>query len=558
MKILVTEDSASMRGLIANVIRDMGHEALEADSGEQALSLFLKQEVAPDIAILDVELVDIDGFETAYKLKGLVDTLHFPIIFLTGSQKKNIIRKCLSVGDDYIKKPFQVENLIARIDAHLRVSKNYKQLESLHRELKHYRNAVAREHDIVKNIFTNHISKNITKADNLQYHISSVSVFNGDVLLAETGPTGNLYVLIGDVTGHGLPAAVGAIPVFSNFQTMVKKGLSIGTIAAEINSSLRRLLPDHMMMAATLIELNSSATSLNIWAGGMPALLIEDGKGNIRKTVSSMHYPLSTMEPEEFKQDIDIYEVQEGERVYLFTDGLEEARNKSEQMFTEERLHNLFNGKTKNMFDHIIYELEQFTKGSEQDDDITLVEITCKPNDVLEEPEQEKSDVIPVPWKIELHLTEEHFRDTDPIPQIILLLGKVSGIDVHQDYLSTILSELYSNALEHGLLQLDSAIKDTDDGFIEYYMQRSEKLSQLKDASIDIMIDYQPTNTSRDVSITITDSGTGFDFEGVNDKDDSNAFGRGIDIIRTLCKSVEYSNGGRTVTAIYSTEKKPV
>lgn len=554
MNILIVDDSVSTRKIIAGIVDDIGHVAIATSCGEDAIAI-LKQGWRPDLVVLDINMPGIDGYETAHHIREMASSTHLPIVFLTGATDNNIITRCLEIGDDYIKKPFTQEIVVAKLKAHLRISQIYQQMEVQHNELKHFQLGVDAEHSVVETIFANHFEKHIMEAENLSFHMSPVSVFNGDVLLTAPGPGGSLYTAIGDVTGHGLPAAVGAIPAYAAFRTMAKKGLGVGTIASEMNKQLRTLLPDHMMMAATIIELSANATRLTVWSGGMPAMIIDDGQGRIKETIVSRHAPLAVQETEEFSQDVELFVVDRGDRVFLFTDGVEEARDQRNQMFGEERLHALFDGTTVNVFERILDSLAIHTNESIQDDDITLMQIACEPYSSYQLPTVVSAEVEAIPWKLEVRLDAQKIRATDPVPQIIQLLSDSYAFDVHQDYVSTILSELYSNALEHGLLKLDSAIKQTDDGFIEYYEQRRERLKELENEWINIVIELV-TGCSDHLTIIITDSGDGFDYakdlQGVDDK----SFGRGTNIVNELCNSnIEFSNGGSTVKAVYTFEK---
>ena len=557
MKILVVDDSPSIRNLTVSIVDEMGHDYLEADSGEAALEIVNQSTDLPDLVILDINMPGIDGYETAKRFKEIAGHQHVPIIFLTGVRDADIQAKCLEYGDDYIAKPFSVEMVILKVKAHLRVSQLSTKMQQKNIELQRHHQMMRTEHEIVENIFSNHFKRHITQSENLRYHISPVSIFNGDILLTAAGPAGNFYIAVGDVTGHGLPAAVAAIPIYSAFRTMAEKGLNIGTIAAEMNRSLRQLMPDNMMMATTIMEVNAGATQLNVWSGGMPPMILEDGKGNIKSFIKSRHTPLAVLKELEFSQAVDIYELNAGDRIFMYTDGVEESRNSAQQMYGEDRLFSLFDGQTSDMFNRIVASLESFTHGTEQDDDITLVELTCQPNaDYERKPLDEDNIGHCIPWNLTFSLNPEDMRSAEPIPQIVRLLSNATGVRVHEDFISTILSEFYGNALEHGLLKLDSNMKNDEDGFFAYYQARRDRLAQLEQGSITLSLDYKNTPTGPTIAIKVSDSGDGFDYEALESKDDD-SFGRGVNIIEHLCEDVEYSDGGSTVSAIYRLHAQP-
>ncbi len=554
MDILIIDDNQSNVDLVAAIVTHLDHTPICADSGTEALTIVDAMPDMPDLVVLDINMPGIDGYETASRLKEKYPNEHLPVVFLTASKAENLVKKCLEIGDDYIAKPIDIEEVTAKINAHLRLTKLYKKLKQQNAGLNKARRSTENEHRIVENIFNNQFQQHITQVDNIRSHLSPMSVFNGDVLLTAKGPTGNLYITVGDVTGHGLPAAVGAMPVYSTFRTMAQKGLTVGIIAYEMNSALRSLLPDNMMLAAAIMEYSPSEQTLTVWSGGMPAMIIDDGKGNIKELIHPKHPPLAMLEDYEFSQTIDTYSVNEGERAYLFTDGVEESRNKDHDMFGDERLMALFDG-NENTFDRIIDALNTFTADAEQDDDITLAELTftsAPETDDSQETEAINELQHALPWHLNLTLPADKIRKAEPIPQIVKLLNNAVGLNIHQDFISTILSELYNNALEHGLLDLDSSIKQTEDGFLDYYQERSKRLSELENGLITIDVSFEPHATGADVTMMIHDSGGGFKQSDADPTDSNVTFGRGITIIRSLCKSVEYSEGGSTVTAVYS------
>jgi hypothetical protein len=120
-----------------------------------------------------------------------------------------------------------------------------------------------------------------------------------------------------------------------------------------------------------------------------------------------------------------------------------------------------------------------------------------------------------------------------------------------------IVSELFNNALDHGLLGLDSAIKDQVGGFESYLQQRAERLVELAGGHISLAFQIHQENAQAVLDISIQDSGPGFDHAKVTthapvmDKDEIHAYGRGIALVRSLCAQLVYSGTGNKVWARY-------
>ena len=306
-------------------------------------------------------------------------------------------------------------------------------------------------------------------------------------------------------------------------------------------------------LAAAIIEINPHLNELHVWAGGLPNLIIANHAGDIKQQIAAFHPPLAAMEVDEFSQNIEIYPLESNDKIFLFTDGIEEARNTDDEMFGEQRLHQLFSGDGSDVFERILRAHEAFTANTEQDDDITLVEFTYRPESqekLLSNPAINSKNMLP--WQIKFSLKPDDMRRSEPVPKIIQLITHAPGVDLHQDYLSTILSELYNNALEHGLLKLNSSVKNDTEGFINYYQLRRKGLAQLQEGQIDIILELNPAGEYSYIAIEVTDTGQGYEYSNSHDSDDQDNHGRGLMLTRQLCKQLVVSNGGRTTKIIYN------
>ena len=118
--LLVVEDEPSIRELLATSLRFAGFEVHTAAQGSTALQL--AAEVEPDLLVLDVMLPDLDGFTITRRLRERDQ--HMPVLFLTARDSVDDKVKGLTVGgDDYVTKPFSLEEVVARIRAILRRSR---------------------------------------------------------------------------------------------------------------------------------------------------------------------------------------------------------------------------------------------------------------------------------------------------------------------------------------------------------------------------------------------------------------------------------------------------
>lgn len=118
-RILVVEDERSIADLVAEALRRQGYRVETAGDGDQALEV--AETTLPDLVILDLMLPKLDGWEVCRRLREEETTRRIPIIMLTARRDEKDVVAGLELGaDDYLRKPFSLAELLARVKAHLR------------------------------------------------------------------------------------------------------------------------------------------------------------------------------------------------------------------------------------------------------------------------------------------------------------------------------------------------------------------------------------------------------------------------------------------------------
>jgi signal transduction histidine kinase/DNA-binding response OmpR family regulator len=132
--LLIVDDNPTNLGVIVNYLEEFGFEIMIARSGEQGIKR--AQHTRPDIILLDVMMPGIDGFETCRRLKSEAATQLIPIIFMTAlASTEDKIKGFAAGGVDYITKPIQQEEALARITTHLRIKTLAHQLQQANQSL---------------------------------------------------------------------------------------------------------------------------------------------------------------------------------------------------------------------------------------------------------------------------------------------------------------------------------------------------------------------------------------------------------------------------------------
>ncbi|HTG43363.1 MAG TPA: response regulator [Verrucomicrobiae bacterium] len=115
-RILVIEDDAAVRGLIVETLQIRGWQPLQAADGQQGLDLAVSE--LPDLVLCDIQMPKLDGYEVLRGIRENTITSTLPFLFLTGLGDKPKMRQAMELGaDDYIVKPFTVQELLGAVDA---------------------------------------------------------------------------------------------------------------------------------------------------------------------------------------------------------------------------------------------------------------------------------------------------------------------------------------------------------------------------------------------------------------------------------------------------------
>lgn len=562
VKILIADDNNTDRLRLQAILEKQGHEVLVAENGIRALELFESDH--PTIVLLDALMPVMDGFAAAEKIKQLAGDEFVPIIFLSGLQEADSLARCLDAGgDDFLSKPYNSIVLKAKINAFSRMVDMHRTVRRQRDEILFHHQRLLQEQEVAKRVFDKVAHAGCMDASNIKFVLSPIAVFNGDVALAGVSPSGNLLVLLGDFTGHGLNAAIGAMPLAQAFYSMLDKGFGIKDILRELNLKLHEILPVGVFCCAMVAEFDFLSKIVRVWNGGMPDAVIHRREAGEVTRVPSMHLPLGIRSGVDFNDAVDIHQVATGDRLFMWSDGIIEAEDEAGNMFGESRLFQVFdtNRDAEDLFSDIYRSVNSFVGEGTLSDDISIVEVkVVDPEDFTFVSGKETSPLKAGPrdWGFRYELRPETLKVFDPLPLMLHVLLQVPFLRPVVGQIYTVMAELYSNALEHGVLKLDSSLKVSPEGFTEYYQLRKERLQSLQEGRVTISLDYTGDAWGGRLAIDIEDSGDGFDYQRLLSERDNrdvesqhNYAGRGIDLLRSLCDSMVYSGAGNQVRAVF-------
>ncbi|MCG8569719.1 MAG: response regulator [Spirochaetes bacterium] len=133
--VLMVDDNPKNLQVLGQILAQEGYEIIAAMNGIQALEAL--QELKPDLILLDIMMPDMNGFEVCEKIKQVEDIRDLPVIFLTAKVETEDIVRGFNVGAvDYVTKPFNREELLARVRTHLELKNARERLEKAIEEIK--------------------------------------------------------------------------------------------------------------------------------------------------------------------------------------------------------------------------------------------------------------------------------------------------------------------------------------------------------------------------------------------------------------------------------------
>ncbi len=559
---LIVEDEETNRMILKALLKKRGYNVIEAVNGVEAVAKFKQH--TPDLIFMDVMMPLMDGYEAAAEIKRLAGDQFVPIIFLTAMSDEAALARCVEVGgDDFLAKPYSFTVLSAKVKAMERI-------HALHQDTRMLYSRMQRDEEIAEQVFSNAVVADNVALEHIRSLLKPASVFSGDLMLSAFAPSHDLHVLLGDFTGHGLAAALGALPTSEAFRSMTAKGFAPHQILAAINNKLYNLLPTGMFLAAQFVKVDHQLDHISIINCGMPdCYLIEKQSMRIKKQITSQSLPLAIAPDIDFKDEFHHLRVDQGDRIFLASDGVTEARNPSGEQFGQQRLMNAITNRDDSqsyIVDTLARELETFCRQAPQDDDISVVEIPLF-HDLLPEwesttphplggsdlPHNLISHAYPDSIEFQLVLHGAQLRQADPVPILINYIQETAGLHEHRRPLFTILTELYINALDHGVLQLDSRLKQGEDGFTNYFQQRERRLHKLSRGRIGIALKIHYNKSGGYIVITVDDDGPGFDFANLPQRvaNETLFSGRGLFLVQSLVKQLQFFEPGNKVEAIY-------
>ncbi len=371
-KTVLLVDDAPANLQVVNSILKSTYKIQIATSGEKALKI-ASQSPAPDLILLDVMMPEMDGYEVCTRLKSAADTRDIPVIFLTGQTETDDETKGFEVGAvDYIHKPFCPAVVKARVHTHL-------VLRGIREQLASQLLTMQQEMETARQIQLSILPREIPSIQGLDIaarYIPMTSVA-GDFYDFIRIDEKRIGVLVADVSGHGMPAAL--------ISSMLKIALAAQSdfasdparVLTGLNQALCGKFQGHYVTAAYAFVDTEKQALCYAGAGHPPLILWDNATGETRELMENGlflgYFPDATYTSVEIP-------FRKGDWAVLYTDGIPETTNLSDEQFGAGRfklyLQNHRDLPSGQFVDGLLDEVSRWSQsasGREPEDDITLL-----------------------------------------------------------------------------------------------------------------------------------------------------------------------------------------
>jgi serine phosphatase RsbU (regulator of sigma subunit) len=236
-----------------------------------------------------------------------------------------------------------------------------------------------RETELARRILDHQIRSDLMQQAGVSYSVIPATNFSGDMVLAARAPSGRLYAILADATGHGLSAAVSVLPMVQEFYRLVELSSPLNTIIESINFLLANSLPLGRFVAAAFVSLDEPARQGEIWVGGVPDVLMFDANGALERRFASNNLPLGIMRTNDGVGSIERFRWTHQGQLLLTSDGIAEASDADGVQFGEERLHRAIKQKAagETLIDALQRGLTEYLQGRQAHDDMSMLVIDC-------------------------------------------------------------------------------------------------------------------------------------------------------------------------------------
>ncbi len=377
-KILVVDDEPRNVRILQIQLNAHGYAVCTAEDGLQALDTVEREN--PDLLLLDINMPRMDGFEVVKRIRANKATEFIPIVMITALRdtRENRIKSIEAGADDFIEKPFDSLEVLARVRSLLRI-KEYQDTLATHNARLEEELQMARS---IQEILIPQNGVQELSGFRIASRCCPEMAVGGDFYDVWEIVPNRLGVFISDVMGHGVSAAFVTVfikTILAEFQELIDD--NPGRLLEILNTRFNDLISSRLFMFATafcgIIDLSKGELICANAGHSFPFLY--DGNQETYSAIGDKNTGNGLGIWRESVYETVRYPFDRLSRIFLYTDGVYEAKNPQGQEFTVERLQKLVNECTEqpvgNLIASVSDAVDAFTANCPKDDDLTLIAI---------------------------------------------------------------------------------------------------------------------------------------------------------------------------------------
>jgi sigma-B regulation protein RsbU (phosphoserine phosphatase) len=376
--VLAVDDTPENLDIVKGILADDYHIKV-AVSGHIALKIAQSQ--SPDLILLDIMMPEIDGYQVCRQLKEDPRTQDIPVIFLTAKGETADEAEGFELGAaDYILKPVNPPLLKARVKTHLALKQNMDQLQAAYAVINRHKERMEQELNVGRDIQLSMVPDTFPAfpdRDEFDIHalLKPAREIGGDFYDYFFVERDKLCVCVGDVSGKGVPAALFMAVTKTMIKSTAAEDDSPASIMTRVNDEISQDNPNCMFITLFLGILDVGTGEFRYTNAGHPYPYLKRPGGKI-DTLKHIHGPVvGAMDGLAYGEDS--VNIEKDDQLLVFTDGITEAMDLSDELYGEQRVIDLFASVSEKDSDVLVNAMldavENFAGEAEQADDITVL-----------------------------------------------------------------------------------------------------------------------------------------------------------------------------------------
>ncbi len=369
-EILIVDDKPANLRLLSQMLADRGYIVRAVKSGTRALESV--RATPPNLILLDIKMPGMDGYEVCRQLKELRESRGIPVIFISAlNEIQNKVQGFNVGGVDYITKPFQYEEVIARVETHLALRRFQKRLQKANKRYE-------KELKLAGSLQANLIPKQAPTIPGYQlsFVLRSARETSGDFYDFFPLNSGHFGILVADVVDKGAGAAL----LMAFGRTLLR------TLAEELPEHPERVLNNVNQRMLSSIDASHFITVFYAIlepeknelvysnAGHNPAIHLKAANGEMA-LLKNTGIPLGLFDDQDWQQRK--IQLDPGDLIVMYTDGVTDAQNSLNELYGMERFRKTIQANRKRppaeLEKLVLEDIDRFLDGAPQPDDMALV-----------------------------------------------------------------------------------------------------------------------------------------------------------------------------------------